>query len=106
MAVDEARWWCDRHAECAGFSLNAAVPPSVIAVRTEEENGRVWVRFTSSSRMWYAAVSGGGELAGWLSYTKQPPFVAGRAANVGALRDAPPLLAAAARLHRRSGGHT
>ena len=89
MAVDEARWWCDRHAECAGFSLNAAVPPSVIAVRTEEENGRVWVRFTSSSRMWYAAVSGGGELAGWLSYTKQPPFVAGRAANVGALRDAP-----------------
>ena len=44
MDLEEARWWCDRREACAGFSLSVAVPPSVIATRTEEENGRAWVR--------------------------------------------------------------
>ena len=89
MDLDEARWWCDRREACAGFSLSVAVPPSVIAGRTEEENGRAWVRFSTCRSMWYSAVGGAGSLAGWLSYAKVDTPISGAAANLGATRGAP-----------------
>ena len=97
-SLDEARWWCDRRDECAGFSLRVAIAPSQIAARSTEANGRAWVRFSRSRSPWYSPLAGGGlsavgEASGWTSYVKlggtRGVPMAGMAANVGAVRGAP-----------------
>lgn len=89
MSIDEARWWCDRHEACVGFSMNVAVPPSSISKRTDEENARSWVRFSRVHAMWHVAAGVGGEAAGWVTYSKMGSPPIGMAANVAASPSAP-----------------
>lgn len=79
MGIDEARQWCDRASDCAGFTLNVAVPPNAISSRTDAENVRAHVRFSSSTEMIYTDAS-----TGWVSYTKQRRGPEGSAANAAA----------------------
>lgn len=77
MSVSEARWWCDRRPRCGGFTLNVAVAHSEIASRTDADNARAVVRFSSSGRVGaYVPAS-----AGWVSYAKVDRSLAGGAAN-------------------------
>jgi len=83
MSIQQARWWCDRRSECAGFSLQVDTPPSAIVAREEEENLRTLVRFFSSPLLTYMAPRMNW-LYSWVSFTKVQGAVRGRAANAGA----------------------
>jgi hypothetical protein len=82
MSVDEGRAWCDRLTECIGFSINVAVPPSVLLRRADEANERAWLRFGRRRQVLYTPLhAGSGEMAGWVTFTKMSAFPIGEAAN-------------------------
>jgi len=83
--VDEAREWCDRRVECAGFTFSVDVAPSTISSRTDAANARAWIRFSSSRAIFYAQLNGATAInGGWVSYTKDAGHIVGQAANIGA----------------------
>ena len=82
MSVNEGRAWCDRLTECIGFSLNVAVPPSVLLRRADEANERAWLRFGRRRQVLYTPLhAGGGDMAGWVTFTKMSAVPVGEGAN-------------------------